>query len=230
MLKDEGVVYANVRGAFMPRLIAWEDHECEPILIIEDLAHAVWPPPWTRENFEAARAAIAAMHQVTAPVPRFAEKLADHLHGWPLVEQDPAAFLSLGLVDARWLDQCLPLLVAAERACETEGEALTHWDIRSDNICITPSGAKLIDWAAACRSNPKLDLGGWAPSLAFEGGPRPEELVGHEPEVAALISGYFAARAGLPLIPSAPRVREVQKQQLSLALPWAIRALRLPTP
>jgi hypothetical protein len=214
----------------MPRLIAWEDHEAEPILIIEDLSRAVWPPPWTRDRFDAVRAAIAAMHATAAPVPRFAEKNATHMIGWPLVEEDPEPFLSLGVVDARWLDQSLPHLVAAERACETEGDALTHWDIRSDNICIMPGGAKLIDWPAACLSNPKLDLGGWAPSLAFEGGPHPEELVGHEPEVAALISGYFAARAGLPIIPSAPRVRDVQKEQLSVALPWVIRALKLSTP
>ena len=48
--------------------------------------------------------------------------------------------------------------------------------------------------------------------------------------MAALISGYFAARAGLPLIPDAPRVRVVQKQQLGVALPWVMRALHLPTP
>jgi hypothetical protein len=43
-----------------------------------------------------------------------------------------------------------------------------------------------------------------------------------------LVSGYFAARAGLPTIPSAPRVRDIQRAQLGKALPWAVRALRLP--
>ena len=169
MLRDEAAIYAAARGPFMPRLIAWADHESEPILIIEDLSRADWPPPWTRARLDAVRAAIAAMHRATAPVPSFADKLAAHMHGWTLVEADPAPFLSLGLVSAAWLGHNLARLVAAERACETDGEALTHWDIRSDNICVTPEGAKLIDWAAACRSNPKLDLGGWAPSLALRG-------------------------------------------------------------
>jgi len=48
------------------------------------------------------------------------------------------------------------------------------------------------------------------------------------PEVAALVAGFFAARAGLPWISDAPRVRLAQRQQLSTALPLAIRALELP--
>ena len=48
------------------------------------------------------------------------------------------------------------------------------------------------------------------------------------PEVAALVSGFFASRAGLPIIPDAPFVRRVQREQLSTALPWVQRALGLP--
>jgi hypothetical protein len=44
------------------------------------------------------------------------------------------------------------------------------------------------------------------------------------------MSGFFAARAGLPPIPTAPHVREVQLAQLRTALPWAARALGLPPP
>ena len=42
------------------------------------------------------------------------------------------------------------------------------------------------------------------------------------------VSGFFAARAGLPEIPVAPHVRGLQRAQLRAALPWAIRALGLP--
>jgi hypothetical protein len=83
-------------------------------------------------------------------------------------------------------------------------------------------------WNLTCLSNPKLDLGFWLPSLAYEGGPEPETILPHAPEVAALVAGYFAARAGLPGISDAPRVRLVQRQQLTTALPWAVRALELP--
>jgi hypothetical protein len=47
---------------------------------------------------------------------------------------------------------------------------------------------------------------------------------------AAFVSGFFAARAGLPAIPDAPRIRTLQFEQLRHALPWACRALGLPLP
>jgi hypothetical protein len=51
-----------------------------------------------------------------------------------------------------------------------------------------------------------------------------------EPELAAWVAGYFAANAGLPPIPNAPRVRVIQQIQLKTGFPWAVRALGLPTP
>ena len=105
-----------------------------------------------------------------------------------------------------------------------------HLDVRSDNLCFVPRGAVLVDWNCACLANGDLDIGFWLPSLQAEGGPAPEAVVGRRPELAALVSGYFAWRAGLPDIPEAPRVRLVQKQQLGPALAWAVRALGLPDP
>ena len=55
----------------------------------------------------------------------------------------------------------------------------------------------------------------------------PEEVLPGRPELAAIVSGFFAALAGLPVIPHAPRVREVQRSQLVHALPWVARALDL---
>ena len=78
--------------------------------------------------------------------------------------------------------------------------------------------------------NPELDLGFWLPSLTAEGGPRPEAMLPKSPEMAARVGGFFAARAGLPVLPYAPRVRTVQLQQLRTALPWAARARVPPSP
>jgi hypothetical protein len=63
--------------------------------------------------------------------------------------------------------------------------------------------------------------------LAYEAGLQPESILPDAPEVAAWVSGFFAARAGLPAIPDAPQVRQVQRRQLQTALPWATRALDL---
>ena len=44
-----------------------------------------------------------------------------------------------------------------------------------------------------------MDLAAWAPSLQAEGGPAPEAIIpSGGVELAALVSGYFAANAGLP--------------------------------
>lgn len=144
--------------------------------------------------------------------------------------EDPGPFLSIGIADEHWLNQALPALVSNEGRCQIEGNSLTHWDLRSDNMCLTKDRAIFIDWNNACLSNPQLDLGFWLPSLAYEGGPLPERIMPEAPEIAAWVSGFFAARAGLPGISDAPRVRLVQRQQLETALPWAARALGLSPP
>jgi hypothetical protein len=227
-LRREGHAYGVVQPDFRPRLLGWQDDEAQPILVIEDLSAAAWPPPWRDEQVADALAQIGALHGSSAELPTCADRHGADEPGWGSVAQAPEPFLGLGLVTADWLTRALPALIEAEQACLTEGDAVGHWDIRSDNMAFTGDGLKLIDWSEACLSNPDPDLGFWLPSLCFQGGPPPEAILPHAPEVAAWVSGFFAARAGLPDIPDAPFVRRVQREQLSTALPWAQRALGLP--
>lgn len=230
LLRREFRAYEAISAPFMPTPVAWEDDPRAPLLIIEDLSRGHWPPPWRPHHVAQVRETIALMHSMTAALPT-----DQAIHGawqahWAAVAADPQPFLTLRLASDHWLQGALPALIAAEARCPTAGEALTHNDLRSDNICITPEGVKFVDWPEACRGNPRLDLGFWLPSLAYEGGPQPEAILPAAPEVAAWVAGFFAARAGLPPIPDAPRVRLVQRQQLETALPWAARALGLPPP
>lgn len=226
-INREITAYSGISGSFVPRLLAAAPHATVPILIIEDLSTATWPPPWTDALLGEVLDAVAAMHRTPTDLAH-GGLLHGREAGWPSVAANPEPFLSLGLVSSQWLEQALPALLAAEAACVLTGDALTHLDLRSDNLCITPDGVKFIDWAEACRSDPAIDLGFFLPSLAFEGGPLPETILPDRADIAATVSGFFAARAGLPDIPLAPFVRRVQRQQLSTALPWAIRALDLP--
>jgi thiamine kinase-like enzyme len=150
------------------------------------------------------------------------------LSGWTEVAADPMPFLSLGLCSAAWLSRALPTLLRAQASAVLEGDDLVHVDVRSDNLCLLPQRVVFIDWNFARRGNAAFDLGSVAPSIQMEGGPAPEELLPNAGPLACLLAGYFAARAGLPLISDAPRVRWVQQQQLSKALPWAVRELALP--
>ncbi|WP_342627296.1 hypothetical protein AAC691_13620 [Nguyenibacter vanlangensis] len=227
-LRAEAGAYMAVAARFRPAFYGWADHGARPVLVIEALQDARWPPPWRDGDVEQVREMLGALHRSEAALPAHAQVHGGQHAGWNSVAHDPSAFLSLGLADQAWLDRALPLLVAAEAQCSTVGNAVTHWDVRSDNIALLNDGPRLVDWSEACLSNPRLDLGFWLPSLHFEGGPPPEHILPDAPDVAAWVSGYFAARAGLPIIPHAPFVRRIQRQQLATALSWAQRALGLP--
>ncbi|HLI65154.1 MAG TPA: phosphotransferase [Caulobacteraceae bacterium] len=229
MLRREAATYETIDGdPFAPAFIGWDDHPDAPLLVIEDLSQAIWPPPWTPALIDDVLERIEAVHRCPTDLAPFSEVNARAMGGWSRIAADRRSFLSLGVASPAWLDAALPTLVAAEQACPVDGPNLVHFDIRSDNICIAADGAKLIDWAAACAGDPALDLAGWLPSLELEGGPPPEAILPGHAVQAAWVCGYFAARAGQPLIPDAPRVRDIQKAQLSTALPWVQRALDLP--
>jgi len=119
-------------------------------------------------------------------------------------------------------------LLAIDGKQVLRGNALTHTDVRSDNLCFLGDRVVLVDWNWTRRGHPAADLAFWLPSLENEGGPAPESILPESGSFAALISGYLAARAGLPIITDAPLVRKVQLEQLHSALPWAVRTLGLP--
>ena len=227
MLRLEAANYGKLSGTYLPHLIGFEDDGAEPALVIEDLSAAHWPPPWSDASVAAVLEQIEALHASTAALQSFSAVHGSWTPGWQIVAADPEPFLGLGVVSAAWLDRALPALLEAESACVVDGSAVCHFDLRSDNMCITATGAKFIDWSEACLANPVLDIGAWLPSLHFEGGPPPEAILPDAPDIAAWLSGFFAARAGLPVISDAPFVRRVQREQLSTGLPWAQRALGL---
>ncbi|HEY7833863.1 MAG TPA: phosphotransferase, partial [Ktedonobacterales bacterium] len=235
-LRDEWRVYGQVRAPFLPRVLGWDDGQRTgdpPLLVLEDLSGAFWPPPWTAERVGLVRVALAQV-AATPPPPGLPEMEAfrEELTGWVRVAADPAPFLALGLCAPAWLAAALPTLLRAEAAVVLAGEGLAHLDVRSDNICFVADGgggerAVLVDWNWACRGNPRVDVAAWLPSLRAEGGPAPEAVLPGEPELAACMSGFFASRAGLP---GSASLRALQRRQLETALPWASLALGLPPP
>jgi hypothetical protein len=223
MMRHEIAAYRSVTGPFMADMLGADADTDWPILALEDLSSSIWPPPWTAQTLDAVLLAVAALHAST-PSERMRAMEPEKLGGWAIVAETPDPFLALGLVDAGWLDRALPDLLRAEQQPPAT-LALCHFDLRSDNICIRDGRAVILDWAEMCMADPELDTGFMLPSLQFEGGPAPEDILPDAPGVAAQVSGFFAARAGLPDIPDAPFVRRVQREQLSTALPWVRRAL-----
>ncbi|MBK8904702.1 MAG: phosphotransferase [Anaerolineaceae bacterium] len=227
-LRQEQTVYQMLARPFMPRLLGWEDHPGNPILLLEDLSQAFWPPPWHQKRIERVLDVTEQVWASSLPgVPLMAE-MPRIWDGWQQVAEDPVPFLSLGLASEKWLKQGLDTLLAIKVREVVDGRSLLHFDLRSDNICFVQDRTLIVDWNLVCLGNPQVDLGFWLPSLQAEGGPPPEKLLPNAGEIAGLVSGFFAARAGLPTIPEAPRVRHIQRVQLKTALPWAVRALNLP--
>lgn len=226
-LRDEHRVYSAVEASFLPRFVGWDDNGERPILVLEDLTEAHWPPPWREGDLELVRVALDEVHSTEPPetLPRLT---MDELHTWREVEADPAPFLGLGLCTADWLDEALPELLRATDRCEVGGDAFVHLDTRSDNVCITEDGAKIVDWNWAGLGNPLVDLAFWLPSLSMEGGPAPTEVMPDAEDLPAVVSGFFAPIAGLPPPDGAPAVRPFQLAQLKVALPWAVEVLGLP--
>ena len=229
-LRAECRAYRQIEAPFVPRMLGWDDDGARPLLVLEDLSRAAWPPPWDDQRVTAVLEALAAVRRT--PAATFSTIRAfDGSHfgqGWLRVRRDPGPFLSLGLCSEEWLRRTGTTLDARSRGVQLGGNDLVHLDIRSDNLCFVDGRAVIVDWNHACRGNGVFDIAFWLPSLAAEGGPQPESVLPDAPGWAALVSGFFAARAGLPVIERAPGVRDVQLQQLRSALPWAVRALRLP--
>lgn len=231
-LRAEIAVYRHLSASnadFLPAVLGWDDDGTQPFLLQEDLSAAHWPPPW--EPAQAARVAdtlsrLRRMPLMPGMIPL--EDYRDDFRGWRKVAADPGPLLSVGLCSKAWLHAALPSLQAVESAVRLDGSDFLHLDVRSDNICFTPDRTILVDWNWACTGSGLVDLAAWLPSLQAEGGPAPETFLPDAPELAAAMSGFWAARAGLPDRDS--RMRQLNLLQLSTALPWAARAVGLPPP
>jgi hypothetical protein len=227
-LRREYEIYDALEASFVPRLVGWDDDGERALLVLEDLSDAEWIWSWDSARVDAVVTAIGEI--ALAPIPPNTPAVRDAHPGvfarWRDVERDPGPFLSLELRDAAWLERHLPTILEAAESAPVDGDLLCHLDVRSDNICFRDGTCVLVDWNWAVRASGLVDMVGWLPSLAAEGGPRPWELLpGENLALVALVGGVWASVAGLPAPPTAPQVRQVQRQQLTVVLDWLDRQL-----
>jgi hypothetical protein len=230
-LRVEHRVYSELAAAFQPRLVAWDDAPERPMLVLEDLSSARWPPPWSDRDVARVLATLDDVSASRVPpwVPPL-EEMRAQLSGWRRVADDPQAFLALGLCSRAWLETWIASLAAAEAAADLSGDSLLHVDVRSDNICFRDDRALLVDWNRVHRGNRNFDVARWLVSLHAEGGPLPESVYRAPGSLLALVSGYWASVAGLAPPQSGSTIRPVQRRNLRAAMAWAARTLELPPP
>ena len=227
MLRREAWVYERLDLPCMPAALGWEDHPESPILLLSDLSRNDWPPPWPDQAARRVLESIAEVHRAEAPLRSYAEVHGPDQNWWDVVADDSQPVLALGVVSVDWLGRNLATIREAAAMVSGEGDSVTHFDLRSDNISLGPDRVFLVDWSHACLGNPRLDLGLFLPGWSAEGGPRPEQVLPEAPDVAAWVTGFLAVHAAKPHIPTAPDVRRMQRRQLIAAVPWAERALGL---
>lgn len=140
------------------------------------------PPhvPWRPDERNAVGNLVERLAGVTAP-PELPDAGAhatfDH---WRRLLGDSAGLETYG----EWAVRRLPWLAAREAgwAEAVRGDTLVHNDLRGDNVLLTSDGAGVVvDWPHAVRGAPFLDLVGWLPSLALEGGGAPQEVFDRHP-------------------------------------------------
>ena len=226
-IRHEAWVYEHLRLACMPIVVAWQDDEVAPMLVLEDLSNFHWPPPWSDQTIAAALETIERIHTARGPLFSYEKRNGTKWYWWRAIERDPEPFLRLNVASREWLQSSLPALLESANSVSPTGDCVAHFDLRSDNFCFSVNGTRLVDWSLACLGNPKLDLGLFLPGLAADQGPSPEQILPGEPGIAAWVAGFLAWHASKPFIPSAPGVREMQRRLLRHALPWAIRELNL---
>ncbi len=174
--------------------------------------------PWRSEELDRSLDALAALAELLTPSP-LASRAVGGVGGWPIIagghwgkvrRERPAR---LDGWSARHLDRLAGL--EAEAPAAAVGDTLLHLDLRADNLLLTRDRVVVVDWPHARVGAPWVDLLFFAPSVAVQGGPPPEELLSRYPParhadpaaitaVVCAIAGFFV-REGLQ--PFSPRRR-----------------------
>ncbi|WP_433460232.1 phosphotransferase [Micromonospora sp. CA-248212] len=231
-LRDEAVIYERVDAPWLPEAIAWDaGGSRHPVLVLEGLHDAQWPPPWDATMISLVLETLDAVHAIEPdfPLPLLRDDV-ELLGGWDVVAEDRNPFLATGLVSAGWLDRALPALSKASAAASVDGTSLLHLDIRSDNLCFTSAGVRIVDWNWAAIGNPVFDICAWLPSLRREGGPLPDQVLAGQGEFAAVLAGYWCSQMGLPDTDPPSGRRLLQRDLGKISLDWAARELGLDAP
>jgi hypothetical protein len=197
------------------------------------------PPahPWDRDELRAAVRALDTLHEALTPNPvagmePASERLRGLLCGWA----DLAAMADLPVALDEWSGRNLSRLAELESGWPNAlgGSTLLHCDVRSDNLLVTRGGVVFVDWPHACVGAPVFDLVAWAPSVALEGGPGPEELLALSGPASAVdrdvlvvlvaaFGGFLVRHSLQPPPPGLPTLRDFQAAQGAVALAWLRR-------
>jgi aminoglycoside phosphotransferase (APT) family kinase protein len=236
--REAAVTAALPEEAPVPRLL-WSHNEGEGgwvVVVFEDVEGRNPAVPWRADELDQTLDAIASLSELLTPSPLPREAVA-RAAGWEVVAgqhwrrvREELREGSLDAWSARHLDGLVALEVEAPSA--VAGDTLLHLDLRADNLLLTPgNGVLVVDWPHARVGASWVDVVFFAPSVAMQGGPPPEELLARHPHgrradpeaitaVVAAVAGFFTAEGLQPTPPGMPTLRAFQLAQGEVARSW----------
>jgi Phosphotransferase enzyme family len=196
-------------------------------LVLEDIDGRRPSVPWTPPDVALIANALGQLARTRASelLPPYAD-VVNMLTSWDVVAANGDG------IDEGLLDRLDGMLDAQSLAREvTSGDALVHWDARSDNVLIRDGQAVLLDWAWASRGAPWLDTLLLAMDFRIQGGPDADGFLRANPvtrdvestalrSVIACMVGVWAECARRPIPPGLPTIRGWQAHCRDHALRW----------
>jgi Phosphotransferase enzyme family len=228
-------------GTPAPKLLGFLDADGWVILLFEDVDGRMPAQPWRSDELGRVLDAMTDLATALSPAPIAAPSAVVRFrslgHGWRDLADARAGGDALADISP-WARDRLADLAALESRwpAAVAGDTLAHGDIRADNILLTPSRAVFVDWPWACLAKPWFDLIALLPSVALNGGPRPEQVLASHPlagaadpddltTAVAALAGMWIYLARQPDPPGIPTLRAFQRSHGVVALDWLARRL-----
>lgn len=227
----------------VPRLLSTYDDGEWVALFLEEVDGHTPRIPWGLTELGRVVRAIEELSRLLTPAPfqvgTFGERYRREFDNWrKLKEARDRHAADLSDLDP-WIHDHLEELAGLERRVHvaSEGDTLLHCDLRADNILLTKGGVYFADWPGASIGADWIDLLGFLPSVAMQGGPKPWIVFdrsaltrGVDPEdvncILAGLTGYFMASARKPAPPGLSTLRPFQLAQGVESLAWLQHRLR----
>lgn len=204
------------------------------VLVFEDIQGRPPAQPWVAAELDQVCEALNRLTADLTPSPVAPAAIGDVSTFGPVVGPNWFRLKLDGPPEVDpWVRRHLDRLIEAEeRIGETiGGDTLLHLDLRGDNMLLTDRGVVIVDWPHARVGAAWIDAVGFAPSVAMEGGPEPEDLIARldatrqaDPDHLTLgiieIAGFFTRQGSQPPVEGLPGLRAFQEAQGAVARRW----------
>ena len=180
--REARIVAALPAVAPVPRLL-WSYDAGDAgwvVLVFEEVEGRHPAQPWRPDELDRVLDALVGLSAALTPSPlppatagTASEEVGRRLCGWRQhKEESPSRLAQLD----DWSTCHLAALVEleAEAVAAVAGDTLLHFDVRADNMLLTPERVWFVDWPLACVGAAWVDVVFFAPSVTMQGGPPPE--------------------------------------------------------